>query len=41
MIDGEATVKVYPPPQWPRLEPRNRDYAVIDGDTIVVVGISV
>ncbi|SNR65060.1 SOS-response transcriptional repressor, LexA [Haloechinothrix alba] len=42
MIDDEATVKVYRRRNGHvRLEPRNPDYEVIDGDSAVILGIVV
>jgi len=42
VIDGEATVKVYRRSDGHvRLEPRNPDYDVIDGDRAVVLGVVV
>jgi repressor LexA len=42
MIDGEATVKVYRRRNGHvHLEPRNPNYAVIDGDEAVVLGVVV
>ncbi|MEV4112550.1 transcriptional repressor LexA [Nonomuraea sp. NPDC049695] len=42
MIDGEATVKVYRRRNGHiYLEPRNRDYDIIDGDAATVLGIVV